>query len=172
VRTALERLTVTDALTGLSNRRHLDAELARELLSHDRHKRPLAVLMLDVDRFKVLNDTYGHPAGDAVLRQLAKILEECTRRGDTLARFGGEEFVVILPETPAAGAVHLAENIRASVEERGFTIEGGQEVKATISIGLARFPDHGKTAESLISAADAALYRSKQAGRNRVTTAD
>ena len=112
------------------------------------------------------------PVNLAVLRQLAKILGDCTRRGDTVARFGGEEFMLILPETPAAGALHLAENIRATVEETVFTIEGGKEVRATVSIGLARFPDHGKSAEALIAAADGALYRSKQSGRNRITSAD
>jgi diguanylate cyclase (GGDEF)-like protein len=171
-RHALELLSVTDGLTRLANRRRLDGELAREILSHERHKRNFAVLMLDVDKFKVLNDTHGHPSGDAVLRQLAKILGDCTRRGDTVARFGGEEFMLILPETPAAGALHLAENIRATVEETVFTIEGGKEVRATVSIGLARFPDHGKSAEALIAAADGALYRSKQSGRNRITSAD
>jgi diguanylate cyclase (GGDEF)-like protein len=171
-RTALELLSVTDGLTGLANRRRLDAELARELLSHDRHKRTLSVLMLDVDKFKVLNDTHGHPAGDAVLRQLAKVLNDCTRRGDTVARFGGEEFMLVLPETPAAGALHLAENIRATVEETVFKVEGGKELRATVSIGMARFPDHGKSAEALLAAADGALYRSKQSGRNRITSAD
>jgi len=171
-RTALELLSVTDGLTGLANRRRLDAELTRELLSHDRHHRSFSVLMLDVDKFKVLNDTYGHPSGDAVLRQMAKLLGDCTRRGDTVARFGGEEFLLILPETPAAGALHLAENIRATVEETVFKIEDGKEVRVTVSIGMARFPDHGKSAEALIAAADGALYRSKQSGRNRITSAD
>lgn len=171
-RHALELLSVTDGLTGLANRRRLDSELARELLSHDRHKRTMSVMMLDVDKFKVLNDTHGHPAGDAVLRQLAKILTDCTRRGDTVARFGGEEFMLLLPETPAAGALHLAENIRATVEEAVFKVEGGKELRATVSIGLARFPDNAKSAEALIAAADGALYRSKQSGRNRITSAD
>ena len=171
-RLELERLSVTDELTGLANRRHLDTELEREIQRHERHKRALAVLMLDVDRFKALNDTHGHPAGDAVLRQLAEVLEKNTRKGDTVARFGGEEFVVILPETPAAGAVHLAEKIRAAVEAHPFTIdENGATVHATISIGLARFPDHARTLDTLISAADQALYRSKQGGRNRVSSA-
>jgi diguanylate cyclase (GGDEF)-like protein len=172
-RNELERLTVTDELTGLTNRRHLDDEMERELQRHDRHKRALAVLMLDVDRFKSLNDTHGHPAGDAVLRQLAQVLQATTRKGDTVARYGGEEFVVILPETPAAGALHLAEKIREAVEAHRFTIdESGTEVRATVSLGLSRFPDHGRAPEALVSAADQALYRSKQGGRNRVTTAD
>ncbi|MBW8772281.1 MAG: diguanylate cyclase [Gemmatimonadetes bacterium] len=172
-REELERLSVTDGLTGLPNRRHLDGELERELQRHERHKRALAVLMLDVDRFKNLNDTYGHPAGDAVLRKLARILEENTRKGDTVARFGGEEFMVILPETPAAGALHLAEKIRAAIEEHRFVIGGDSTtVPVTASIGLARFPEHGTTPETLVMVADEALYRSKQGGRNRVTTAD
>jgi len=172
-RAELERLSVTDELTGLPNRRHLDGELERELQRHERHKRALAVLMLDVDRFKNLNDTLGHPAGDAVLRQLAKILQENTRKGDTVARFGGEEFIVILPETPAAGALKLAEKIRSAIEEARFIVGGDSTVvPVTVSIGLARFPEHGTTPESLVMVADEALYRSKQGGRNRVTTAD
>ena len=172
-RTELERLTVTDELTGLANRRYLDDELERELQRHERHKRALAVLMLDVDRFKSLNDTHGHPAGDAVLRQLAAVLQATTRKGDTVARFGGEEFMVILPETPAAGALTLAEKIRTAIEAHSFSIDDkGATVRATASFGLARFPDHGRTADALTEAADQALYRSKQAGRNRITTAD
>jgi diguanylate cyclase (GGDEF)-like protein len=171
-RAELERLSVTDELTGLPNRRHLDDEIERELQRHERHKRALAVLMLDVDRFKALNDTHGHPAGDAVLRQLARVLKESTRKGDTVARFGGEEFMVILPETPADGAMLLAERIRTATEGKHFALdENGAEVRLTVSIGLARFPEHGRTPEPLIAAADQALYRSKEGGRNRVTVA-
>lgn len=171
-RTELERLSVTDELTGLSNRRHLDNELERELPRHERYKRELAVLMLDVDRFKVLNDTHGHPAGDAVLRQLADVLKECTRKGDTISRFGGEEFVVILPETPRDGAQLLAERIRSATEAKKFVIdEAGTTVAVTVSVGVSFFPKHGKDADALIAAADEALYRSKTGGRNRVTSA-
>lgn len=171
-RIALEHLSVTDQLTGLPNRRHLDTELARETERHERHRRVFALLLLDVDHFKILNDTYGHPAGDEVLRRLAQVLRECTRAGDTVARFGGEEFLVILPETPAAGAVHLAEKIRAAIEAQRFVL-GAQaaEVAVTVSIGLARFPEHGRTPEALVMLADEALYRSKQGGRNRITSA-
>ena len=171
-RAELERLSVTDELTGLANRRHLDDELEHELQRHERHGRAFAVLMLDVDRFKVLNDTHGHPAGDAVLKQLARVLTECSRKGDTVARFGGEEFLVILPETPAAAAEVMGERIRSATEAERFILdEAGIAVKVTASIGLALFPQHGRTPEALIAAADQALYRSKQGGRNRVTTA-
>lgn len=171
-RAELERLSVTDELTGLANRRHLDDELEREVRRHERHKHAFGVLMLDVDRFKALNDTHGHPAGDAVLTQLARVLEECTRKGDTVARFGGEEFLVILPETPIEGATLLAERIRAATEGYRFAIEeSGAELKVTVSIGVAIFPQEGRTPELLIAAADQALYRSKQDGRNRVTAA-
>jgi diguanylate cyclase (GGDEF)-like protein len=171
-RTELERLSVTDQLTGLSNRRHLDEELIRETQRHERHRRTFAILLLDIDHFKALNDTHGHPAGDAVLRQFAKILKDNTRSGDCVARFGGEEFLVILPETPAAGALHLAEKIRATTEQHKFVLGGdAAEVSVTVSMGLARFPEHGKTPETLIMVADEALYRSKQGGRNRITSA-
>lgn len=171
-RAELERLSVTDELTGLANRRQLDAEFQREADRHRRHKRSFAVLMLDIDRFKVLNDTHGHQAGDDVLRQFADILRENARTGDTVARFGGEEFLLILPESTMEGSQKLAERIRAATEAHRFTIDGnGTTVPVTVSIGLARFPENAKTPETLIEAADQALYRSKAEGRNRVTAA-
>jgi diguanylate cyclase (GGDEF)-like protein len=167
-RVELERLSVTDELTGLANRRHLDAELEREVQRHARHKRACAVLMLDVDRFKSLNDTHGHPAGDAVLRQLARILLENTRKGDTVARFGGEEFLVILPETSKDDACRLAERIRSAVEERAFVFVDGEAIHRTVSVGVASYPEDALNAVALVQCADEALYRAKRAGKNCV----
>ena len=172
-RAELERLSVTDELTGLANRRRLTTELEREIQRSDRHARAVAVLMLDVDRFKHFNDTYGHPAGDAVLKRLAHILRDSTREVDTVARYGGEEFLVILPETAAAGAALVAERIRTSTERDRFTPDAGSaEISVTVSIGYAVFPEHARTPETMIEAADQALYRSKEGGRNRVTSAE
>ena len=170
-RAELERLSVTDELTGLANRRQLSTELAREVQRGERHGRGFAVLMLDVDNFKVFNDTHGHPAGDDVLRGLALILNESTREVDTVARYGGEEFTVILPETTAKGAAEMGERVRARTAKHRFKLDDGAEAGVTVSIGYAIFPAHGKTADAIIDAADQALYKSKQAGRNRVTAA-
>lgn len=172
-RAELERLSVTDELTGLANRRLLMGELERELRRSDRHGHPFSILMLDVDRFKTFNDSYGHPAGDGVLRRLATTLRESVRDVDTVARYGGEEFLVILPETPAAEAARVAERIRTSTEQDRFSPDGkGTVVNVTVSIGYAVFPDAAKTPDALIEAADQALYRSKESGRNRVTAAE
>lgn len=171
-REQLERLSVTDELTGLANRRHLTAELERELQRSDRHKRSFAVLMLDVDRFKHFNDTYGHPAGDAVLKRLAVLLRTSARDVDTVARYGGEEFLVILPETAAQGAELIAERIRSAAEQDRFIPHAeSTEMSVTVSIGYSVFPGHARTPEAMIEAADQALYRSKQGGRNRVSAA-
>jgi diguanylate cyclase (GGDEF)-like protein len=171
-RAELERLSVTDELTGLANRRRLMTELDRELRRSDRHGHPFAILMLDVDRFKHFNDAFGHPAGDAVLVRLANTLRECVRDVDTVARYGGEEFMVILPETPAAEAARVAERIRARTEKDRFTPVGGSvDLSVTVSVGYAVFPEHAGTPETLIEAADQALYRSKKSGRNRVRAA-
>jgi diguanylate cyclase (GGDEF)-like protein len=165
-------LSVTDELTGLANRRRLTTELEREVQRSGRHGHAFAVLMLDVDRFKRFNDTYGHPAGDAVLERLAHILRDSARDVDTVARYGGEEFLVILPETAAAGAALVAERIRTRTERDRFTPDAeAAETSVTVSIGYAVFPEHARTAETLTEAADQALYRSKESGRNRITSA-
>lgn len=169
-RAELERLSVTNKLTGLANRRHLDDELAREVQRSERHARAFAVLMLDVDKFKVFNDTHGHPAGDAVLERLSRVLRDSAREVDTVARYGGEEFFLILPETTASGAALMAERIRANAEAHRFTVDD-VAVSVTVSIGYAMFPENGRAPDTLIEAADQALYRSKQSGRNRATAA-
>ncbi len=172
VRAELERLSVTDELTGLANRRGLAAELERELRRSRRHGHPCAILMLDVDRFKTFNDTWGHQAGDAVLIRLAATLRESVRDVDTVVRYGGEEFLVILPETPAAEAARVAERIRERTERDRVAAEaGGAELGVTVSIGYAVFPEHADAPETLVEAADQALYRSKESGRNRVSGA-
>lgn len=171
-REELERLSVTDELTGLANRRRLTTELEREIQRSERHKRTCAVLMLDVDKFKHFNDTYGHPAGDAVLKRLAQVLRDSVREVDTVARYGGEEFLVILPETATEGAAVMAERIRANTERDRFTPEGSlAELSVTVSIGYAVFPEHANSPSTMIEAADQALYRSKAGGRNRATAA-
>ena len=171
-RAELERLSVTDELTGLANRRRMVAELERELRRSERHGHPFSILMLDVDHFKLFNDAHGHPAGDVVLKRLANTLRECVRDVDTASRYGGEEFLVLLPETPAADAARVAERMRVGTEKDRFTVENGNApVSVTVSVGYAVFPDDGRTAETLIEAADQALYRSKESGRNRVTAA-
>ena len=165
-RSELERLSVTDELTGLYNRRHLMDALEQELRRTRRLKHGFALLMADVDHFKRYNDTHGHLAGDAALRRVAAILRESTRDVDCAARYGGEEFVVLAPETDAAGAVAIAERIRGRVEADQM-IRGG----VTLSTGVAQFPDGGETAESLLASADGALYEAKRQGRNRVVRA-
>ena len=162
----LERLSVTDALTGLYNRRYLMGTLATETQRSRRLRRPVSVLLADVDHFKQYNDTQGHPAGDAALVKIADILRKQTRAVDCVARYGGEEFLVVLLETTVATAALVAERIRASVAAEAF--DGG---KMTTSIGVAECPAHGDTPESLIASADAALYAAKDGGRDRVVSA-
>jgi diguanylate cyclase (GGDEF)-like protein len=162
----LERLSVTDALTGLYNRRHLMGTLATEVQRARRLRRPFSVLLADVDHFKQYNDTHGHPAGDVALARIAEILRKTTRGVDCVARYGGEEFLVMLLETTVGEAAIVAERIRArvAIEE----LAGG---RITISIGVAECPSHGDTPESLIESADAAMYEAKDRGRDRVVAA-
>ena len=159
----LERLSVTDALTGLYNRRHLMGTLANEVQRSRRLRRTFSVLLADVDHFKQYNDTNGHLGGDAALVKIAEILRQTTRGVDTVARYGGEEFVVMLLEANLATATMVAERIRARV-----AAEDLGEGHLTLSIGLAEYPDGGDTPEELIASADAAMYKAKNAGRNQV----
>ena len=167
-REELERLSRTDGLTGLPNRRHLMETLEKEVRRAKRNERPFSLLMVDVDHFKRYNDTFGHLAGDEVLKRLAQVLTAAIRTADYAARYGGEEFTVVLPETPLESALEVAERIRAKMEEQQFGPDGAGRV--TLSIGGAEHPADGNTVEAVTSAADAALYAAKEYGRNRVVT--
>ena len=165
-REELERLSVTDGLTGLTNHRSMMQRLKEESLRAERNKRAFTVIMADVDNFKAFNDTFGHPAGDEVLKRVAEILRDSTRTIDCVARYGGEEFSVILPETEGAGALEVAERMRTRVEAEPF-----ERRAITLSIGIAEFPHDADKAEAVIAVADAALYAAKRSGRNQVVQA-
>ncbi|MFS8038286.1 diguanylate cyclase [Xanthobacter sp. AM11] len=168
LRRQLEGLAVTDPLTALPNRRAFDAMVDAELRRAARERQQLSLLMIDVDHFKRVNDTFGHETGDTVLRQLAQIIQRSIRRpGDFAARYGGEEFVVLLPATDAGGALRIAESIRSTIAAAAFPTTGGEVARVTASIGVAT-ARHGEVAASLVRHADEALYRAKGQGRNRV----
>jgi diguanylate cyclase (GGDEF)-like protein len=164
----LEQMTRTDQLTGLFNRRHLDVALEAEVSRARRERRPLGVLMLDLDQFKSFNDRFGHPAGDALLRAVAELLTAQLRPTDTVARYGGEEFTVLLPGSPREECVRIAERLRRRLRELR---SGSGQAATTASIGVATSPEDGETATELIAAADAALYQAKREGRDRVVLA-
>ena len=168
----LSELSIRDSLTGLYNRRRFDETLETEWKRALRTGRPLALLMIDVDCFKSLNDSFGHQRGDACLQEIARVLNAQPRRAhDVVARFGGEEFAVLLPDSDAAGALTIAENIRGSVEERQIEHpESKASVWVTVSIGLcSRTPLIGQNPGEILYDADMALYSAKQLGRNRVS---
>jgi two-component system, cell cycle response regulator len=167
----LERLSVTDALTGLRNRRFAEWFLAGELERSRRHGNPLSVLIVDIDHFKRVNDTHGHPAGDAALRHVAGLLLEETRKTDLCARWGGEEFLMGLAQVPVDGAIALAERQRASVERGPLVLPGGERLALTVSIGVASVMPSDERHAELVAAADRALYEAKDRGRNRVALA-
>lgn len=164
----LEELSLTDPLTSLRNRRAFDEELSGSFELARRHDRPLSLAMIDVDHFKAINDVHGHPTGDAVLRAVAQILDGSTRQTDFVARVGGEEFAILLPETPLFEAMQFAEKIRSAIA--ASTIRTGEVAHdVTVSIGIACI-SHSQIASSVdfFTAADQALYRAKMNGRNRV----
>ena len=166
----LQELSVTDSLTGLHNHKHLMEKLASEVTRSERHEHPFAVLMIDIDYFKKYNDTYGHQAGDDVLRRMAAIFMESVRSSDYVARYGGEEFMIVLPETGMEKAMNGAKRIRKRLAREKFG-NGRNQISITISVGIATYPDHGEDPETLISKADAALYQAKKTGRNKVVRA-
>ena len=160
----LEKLATHDPLTGLKNRRAFAEKLDEEWSRARRYGTPLSIVMLDVDKFKLYNDSFGHPAGDEVLRRVARVLGGAVRVTDFLARYGGEEFVLILPNTDADGAMILAQRLRAQIENATW-----KERPVTASLGVSTLAPIHKAAADLLQAADGALYQSKERGRNRVT---
>lgn len=164
----LQRLAITDGLTTLFNSRHFYSQLELEADRSIRYKHPLALLLIDIDRFKEFNDSYGHLEGDKVLVRFSQILKSCLRANDSAYRYGGEEFTVILPETAAEEARTVAQRIRAALEAERFLPSPGHPVSRTISIGVTEYsPMEDMTA--FIRRADEAMYVSKQNGRNRVS---
>ncbi len=171
LRESLRNQSILDPLTGLFNRRFMEETLELEFARSARGDRSIGIIMLDLDHFKPLNDSCGHDAGDAVLRELAGVLKSSVREGDIACRYGGEEFVLILPEAPLELALRRAEELRDAVK-RLSVLHGGRRIgPLTVSAGVATFPEHGKTGAALLQAADAALYRAKAAGRDRVLVA-
>ncbi len=164
----LEELATTDGLTGLLNKRAMLDIAGQKVAAANRFARRLSVLVTDIDHFKKVNDTYGHDVGDVVIRGLGDILRRAKRSTDAVARFGGEEFVVVCEETDAKGAMLLAERIRTELEATQFPTSQGP-LQVTCSIGVATFPDAGQTWDTLFKAADEALFVSKRSGRNRST---
>jgi diguanylate cyclase (GGDEF)-like protein len=171
LRETLRTQSIRDPLTNLFNRRYMEESLERELQRATRKKLPLAVVMLDVDHFKHFNDSFGHEAGDELLRELARLFLSRLRAEDIACRYGGEEFVLILPEASIEVALKRAELFRQTARESQIQFRGKALERVTISIGLSCYSQHGTTGEALLRAADAALYRAKDEGRDRIVIA-
>jgi diguanylate cyclase (GGDEF)-like protein/PAS domain S-box-containing protein len=165
---ALQEQATHDQLTGLYNRRFLEDTLQRELIRAARERRPLSMIMGDLDHFKAVNDRYGHQAGDAVLRVFGALLKAQARSSDVYCRYGGEEFLLVMPGMTEAAAGERANRLRQTVADTPIEFEG-HTIRVTASFGVATFPDHGDDGDALVSAADKALYAAKAAGRNRTT---
>ena len=170
VATRLRREATIDPLTGLYNRRKLDASIAEQLGRAERIGLGFGVVLLDLDRFKQLNDRFGHQAGDTVLHDVSSFLRDCLRSDDVACRYGGEEIAIVVAGASLLDTASLAERLRASIAKRSISIDG-TAISVTASFGVAAYPDHGADAASLIRAADGALYAAKAAGRNCVVTA-
>jgi len=165
----LAEQVVRDHLTDLYNRRYLAEFLEHELPRAKRESYPISFVMADIDHFKVVNDTYGHAVGDLMLQNLATQLVEETRASDIVCRYGGEEFLLVLPNTSTQDAVQCAERCRLAFQSSEIAIDG-KEISATLSLGVATFPKHGKTSKDILDAVDQAMYLAKSGGRNRVAT--
>lgn len=166
----MNSLIIREGLTGLFNQNHVRQRLTEEYYRAKRYDHPLSLLMIDLDNFKSLNDRFGHAAGDHLLRYFGRLIRETIRPSDIPARFGGEEFLIILPETGKKEAQAVAERLRQRISECPFRIDSRREdVRLTISIGVTAFPDYGQSAEEMITMADLALYQAKKAGKNVVS---
>jgi len=172
LREALHTQSIKDPLTGLYNRRYLTEILEREIRRAVRAEQSLGILILDLDHFKKFNDTYGHEAGDTVLREAALFFSKSIRIEDVVCRFGGEEFVIILPTADLNASHARAERIRSKLHELTVLHQGQSLGLITVSVGVASLPAHGTSSKELFDAADAALYRAKREGRDRVVDAD
>jgi diguanylate cyclase (GGDEF)-like protein len=167
----LKNLSNRDSLTALYNRRYMELSLDKEIEKASKNKQSLGIIMVDVDHFKTINDTMGHAVGDCVLNQVASILLENKKSSDIACRFGGDEFVLILPGCALEEALKRAEDIRQIIEKTDFKAGGKTAKRITLSFGVSTLPDHGKTREELLRSADNAMYSAKEAGRNRVVSA-
>ncbi len=167
----LELLAVTDRMTGMYNHVYGVQRLDEEVKRADRFGHSLSLVMLDIDDFKSFNDTYGHPAGDELLAEVGGVIRRALRDMDIAVRYGGEEFAVILPETPAAGGRQVAERIRKDIDELRLDAGSGRSAHRTVSLGIAEYPSDATSGRALVEAADRALYRAKRAGKNRVESA-
>lgn len=161
------RLTTVDGLTQVNNRRSFDEAIEREISRCRRYGRTLSLVLIDVDHFKRINDTFGHLAGDAVLKEVASAIKKRIRKEDLLARYGGEEFAVLTPEVDQKGALAMAEKVRKVVEKHEFSFDG-ERIPVTISCGVSTLGKKGDGAEALVQRADEKLYEAKEAGRNQV----
>jgi len=167
----LEQMVVSDPLTGLHNRRYLMDRMLQEMTRSDRHGEPLALAMIDLDAFKPINDQFGHVLGDKVLRAVGSAISKSVRVSDIAARYGGDEFAVILPQTPAEGAMRVCERLLRNISEVILQDETGKTFRITASLGLAYYPaDDVETPEDLVHSADGALYGAKRSGKNHYTT--
>jgi diguanylate cyclase (GGDEF)-like protein len=167
----LEKMSRVDGLTGLNNRHYWEEQFVMEYKRDKRSNNPSSLIMVDIDHFKKVNDTYGHPAGDEVIKALAAIIQKATRETDTAGRYGGEEFAIILPDTPVANVEFVAERIRRLVE-KCIVVYDGIDISFTISIGIAGFKNTYRDSTHWLDTADKALYQAKESGRNRVILAE
>jgi diguanylate cyclase (GGDEF)-like protein len=172
LRHKLESQSIRDGMTGLFNRSFMEVALDRELQRADRQGKPVALMMVDVDHFKQFNDSFGHEAGDVVLREVADCLQSIVRGEDIVCRYGGEEFALILPEMGARAALERAEALRKGVGELTVRYRGEALRQVTISVGVAMYPERAGSSEDLLRNADRALYTAKRRGRNRVVEAE